>query len=404
VLDPTLEAEGLGPSPFSAALAADWAARLPQVEAGLRGADVLVVGAAGTIGTAVARQLLPFGPARLELVDLDENGLARLARDIRSRDAARVTRVGFNALDFAAHPGLDFVRAQGPFDLALNFAAVKHVRSEKNLHTLLHMIGVNVVAQQRFAAHLARHGLARRHFVVSTDKAADPASFMGATKLLMESLAFAEGDRPGGPRTTAARFANVAYSSGSLLESYLQRFAAGQALAAPRDTRRYFISARDAARICLLGEATLAGGQIAIPRFDPTSGAVELADTAAAFLAARGHRAVFVETPEAAAALERQSGPNYPVLLTPRDTAGEKEVEVFQGAGELLGDARLSALAALTPAPVDAQRLAAALAELAAYVSGERAAASLADLEAGFAGVLPQFRHVAAAATLDDRV
>jgi len=404
VLDPALEAEGLGPSPFSAALAADWAAKRAEVEAGVRGASVLVVGAAGTIGAAVVRQLLPLGPARLELIDFDENGLARLARDIRSRDAAAGARIGFNALDFAAYPGLAFVTAEGPFDLVLNFAAVKHVRSEKNLFTLLHMIGVNVVAQQRFAAHLARHGLARRHFVVSTDKAADPASFLGATKLLLEALAFAEGSRPGAPRTTAARFANVAYSSGSLLESYLQRFAAGQALAAPRDTRRYFISARDAARICLLGEAALPGGRIVIPRFESASGAMELADTAAAFLAARGRRAVFVETPEAAVALQRRGGADYPVLLTPRDTAGEKEVEVFQGAGEAVAEAGLEALAALTPAPVDAQRLAAALDELADCVSGAKTAVSPAGLEAAIAAVLPGFRHVAADARLDDRI
>jgi len=405
MLDPTLEAEGLGPSPFSQALDADWAARLGEIEAGVRGASVLVVGAAGTIGAATVRQLLPLGPARLELIDLDENGLARLARDIRSRGAAgRQTQLGFNALDFAGWPGLAFVSANGPFDLVLNFAAVKHVRSEKNLHTLLHMIGVNVVAQQRFAAHLARQRLARRHFVVSTDKAADPASFMGATKLLLEAVAFAEGEAPGAPRTTAARFANVAYSSGSLLESYVQRFAAGQALAAPRDTRRYFISARDAARICLIGEAALPGGRVAIPRFDPASGTVELADTAAAFLAARGRRAVFVDTPEAAAALEPGSGEDYPVLLTPRDTAGEKEVEVFQGAGETVADAGLDALSALAPAPVDPQRLAGALAELKALVSGERTAAGPGDLEAAIAAVLPGFRHIAGGARLDDRI
>ena len=404
MLDPTLEAEGLGPSPFSEALAADWAGLRGEVEAGVRGAHVLVVGAAGTIGAATVRQLLLLGPARLELIDLDENGLARLARDIRSRDAAAGTRLGFNVLDFAAHPGLAFVAAEGPFDLVLNFAAVKHVRSEKNLHTLLHMVGVNVVAQQRFAAHLARHGLARRHFVVSTDKAADPASFMGATKLLLEAVAFAEGARPGAPSTTAARFANVAYSSGSLLESYLQRFEAGQALAAPKSTRRYFIAARDAARICLLGEALLPGGQVAIPRFDPAAGAVKLADTAAAFLAARGRRAVFVETPEVALALEGRGGADYPVLLTPRDTAGEKEVEVFQGAGETVADVGLAALAALTPAPVDAQRLAATLAELADLVSGVNAAAALDNLETAIAAVLPGFHHVAAEARLDDRI
>jgi hypothetical protein len=147
----------------------------------------------------------------------------------------------------------------------------------------------------------------------------------------------------------------------------------------------------------------LPGGRVAVPRFEPRSGAVELADTAAAFLAARGRRAVFVEAPDEAAALEGRDGPDYPVLLTPRDTAGEKEVEVFQGTGERVSEVGLAALLALTPAPVDAQRLAAGLADLAGFVVGEPAAGQ-ADLEAVIAAVLPSFRHVAGAAQLDDRI
>jgi FlaA1/EpsC-like NDP-sugar epimerase len=399
MLDPALEAEGIGPSPFSEALAVDWTAKRGEIAEQLRGSNVLVVGAAGTIGAATVRALLPFDPARLELVDVDENGLSRLARDVRSRgeDAA----IGFNALDFAGFPGLTLAEAAGPFDLVLNFAAVKHVRSEKNVFTLLHMIDVNVVRQQRFAAFLVANKLACRHFVVSTDKAADPASFMGATKALLEAAVFAASE--GGPRASAARFANVAYSSGSLLESYLQRFAAGQALAAPKDTRRYFISARDAARICLLAQLTCPAGRIAIPRFETASAAVELADTAAAFLVSRGRRALFVEDAAEAAVLAGRPGPDYPVLLTPRDTAGEKEIEVFRGEGETIEPLSLSALEALVPAPIDRAALQAAMTELAALVAGERATTSAA-IEAVIGGVLPSFRHVAAEAQLDDRI
>jgi FlaA1/EpsC-like NDP-sugar epimerase len=401
MLDPALEAEGLGPSAFSEALGVDWAARHGEISAQLGGASVLVVGAAGTIGAACVRQLLPFAPRRLELVDLDENGLARLARDIRSRGEGETSEIGFNALDFAGWPGLALAQSTGPFDLVLNFAAVKHVRSEKNRFTLLHMIDVNVVRQQRFAAHLAEHGLARRHFVVSTDKAADPASFMGATKLLLEAAAFAEAGA--GLHASAARFANVAYSSGSLLESYLQRFDASQALAAPRDTRRYFISARDAARICLLAQLTCESGQVAVPRFDPASGAAQLADTAAAFLASRGRRGVFVASPEEAAERLARGGPDYPVLLTPRDTAGEKEVEVFRGEGETAEQLELTSLEAVRPAPIGRNALCAALEDLAQCVSGA-APADEARLEAIIRGVIPSFRHTAAEARLDDRI
>jgi FlaA1/EpsC-like NDP-sugar epimerase len=399
MLDPALEADGIGPSAFSEALAADWAARRDEIAAQLHGASVLVVGAAGTIGAATVRALLAFAPARLELADIDENALARLARDIRSR--GQRAEIGFNALDFAGWPGLAMAEATGPFELVLNFAAVKHVRSEKNFYTLLHMIDVNVVRQQRFAAHLAAKNLARQHFVVSTDKAADPASFMGATKALLEAAVFAESER--GPRASAARFANVAYSSGSLLESYLQRLAANQALAAPKDTRRYFISARDAARICLLAQLTCPAGRIAIPRFETVSAAVELADTAAAFLSGRGRRAVFVEDAEEAAVLAARPGPDYPVLLTPRDTAGEKEIEVFRGAGEVTEPLGLAALEAVAPVPIDRPLLRAALAELAAFVAGERAATG-AEIKAVIGRALPTFQHLAAEARLDDRI
>ena len=176
--------------------------------------------------------------------------------------------------------------AEGPFDLVLNFAAIKHVRSEKNRFTLLHMIDVNVVKQQRIAETLRRTAAARRYFVVSTDKAADPASFMGATKHLLEQLVFAQSSEAGGSPTSAARFANVAYSSGSLLESYLQRFAAVPGLAAPRDNPP-LLHRRPRSR------AHLHDRPARLPRRPDrraevrlhASGAVELADTAARFLA-----------------------------------------------------------------------------------------------------------------------
>lgn len=401
MLDPTLEREGLGPSPFSAALEEDWRSRAPAIASELGGASVLVVGAAGTIGVAAVREVLGLAPARVELVDVDENGLARLARDIRSRGAG--ARVGFNALDFAGAPGLAFVDAAGPFDLVLNFAAVKHVRSEKNLFTLLHMIDVNVVRQKRFAEHLASAGLARRHFVVSTDKAADPSSFMGASKRMLEALILAGADAPGAPAASLARFANVAWSNGSLLESYLQRFAAGQALAAPRDTRRYFISARDAARICLLTQHACGPGLVVVPRFETSAAAVELADTAAAFLRRQGRTAVFVDTPPAAAALEGRHGPAYPVLLTPRDTAGEKEVEVFRGEGERAEPLGLGSLEAVRPPAPDRSALEAALSELQALV-GRPDGATTERIEAALRVAAPGFRHDAGQALLDDRI
>jgi FlaA1/EpsC-like NDP-sugar epimerase len=400
MLDPTLEAEGLGPSAFSEALALDWTRHVGKIEDEIAGARVLVVGAAGTIGAAATHQLLALRPAVLELVDIDENGLARLARDIRSRGAGERTAIGFNALDFAAWSGLALAQAKGPFDLVLNFAAVKHVRSEKNLFTLLHMIDVNVVRQHRFAARLAERGFARRLFVVSTDKAADPVSFMGATKRLMEAAVFAAAGK--GAVATAARFANVAFSSGSLLESYVQRFSAGQALAAPRATRRYFISARDSARICLMAQSLCPASRIAIPSPDQALPAWDLAETAAAFLRQRGRTAIFIDSDQASAP-EREASDAYPVILTARDTAGEKEIEVFCGSGDVVEPLPLRSLAAIKPAPLDPSILTETLETLAQWVAGERPT-DLGEIELQLRKAIPSFRHVEAKSTLDERV
>ncbi|MFI4936140.1 MAG: hypothetical protein ACHP7N_16120, partial [Caulobacterales bacterium] len=168
--------------------------------------------------------------------------------------------------------------------------------------------------------------------------------------------------------------------------------------------RRYFISARDGARICLLAQLAAPGGRIVIPRFDPASGAIELAETAERFLRQRGRRAVFVGTPEEAAARLASAGEDYPVLLTPRDTAGEKDVEVFQGAGESAEGIGLTALEALAPAPVDPAALAGVLAELEAFVAGEQPTPTAAELEAILRCVIPNFAHLAGEETLDDRI
>ena len=161
------------------------------------------------------------------------------------------------------------LEAAGPFDVVLDFAAVKHVRSEKSLPALLHMLDVNVVRQDGFFRMLGEVAPPRRLFAVSTDKAADPANFMGVTKRLLEEVLYRAGTRDTAMSTSSARFANVAFSAGSLLESFGLRMAAGRPLSAPESTRRFFISADEAAQICLLGAACCPPGMAVIPRATP---------------------------------------------------------------------------------------------------------------------------------------
>lgn len=229
------------PSSLFAADMNDNAEALAQV---VRGRSILVVGGGGSIGSATTELLVELRPARLHVVDISENYLAELVRSVRNGSYA-VGAVDFQTLpiDFGSAIMQRFLQENGPYDVVLNFAALKHVRSEKDPYSLLQMIDTNVVRQARFRRWLTETGCGR-YFVVSTDKAANPTSLMGATKRLMEDVLFDA--RPEGAFVcTSARFANVAFSNGSLLQSFLCRLAARQPLAAPCDTRRYFISRRE---------------------------------------------------------------------------------------------------------------------------------------------------------------
>ncbi|MEA2782719.1 MAG: hypothetical protein QOK29_4263 [Rhodospirillaceae bacterium] len=386
----------------------DWQARRADIEALVAGASVLVIGGSGTIGAACTRLILDLKPKRLHIIDVDENGLARVARDIRASggDTADVELV-FLAADLGAYPAAAHCAANAPFDLVLNFAAVKHVRSEKSLPALLHMIDTNVVKQRSFLRAIARQDRRLRYFAVSTDKAADPANFMGATKRILEEVIFSAGDRHEGLATSSARFANVAFSSGSLLESFVVRLQAGQPLAAPRDTRRFFISGQEAAEICLLALVSCPKGTLAIPRLSAERHLVNLPEIAAAFLARAGFRPTFVDSVAAAASMLSEPprpGAAYPVVLTPRDTAGEKSAEVFVGKDEGVIELGLSNLLALQPRRVPADLLEATVDLLTERVTGKIGTRSIEELGSLVRQIVPNFAHVGGNAHLDDRI
>jgi hypothetical protein len=266
------------------------------------------------------------------------------------------------------------------------------------------MIDTNVVKQHRFLDAIRRDGLAARYFAVSTDKAADPASFMGATKRLLE-MVLGAADPP--PACSAARFANVAYSSGSLLESFVLRLAAGQPIAVPRDTRRYFITGPQAARICLLAAQTCPPGVVAIPAFASGADALDLGEIAARFLHRHGLKAAFVDSVEAAEAMlatAKAVRSAYPVVVMPRDTAGEKEVEVFHGSAEARIDIGLGALEGLAPQPCDPAALRETLAALAEQVAGSGVPLDMPGLCRLMQRAVPNFRHADSDLSLDDRL
>jgi FlaA1/EpsC-like NDP-sugar epimerase len=314
---------------------------LERCEAAIRerigGRRLLVIGGAGSIGAATVGLIVGFHPESLHVVDQNENALAELVRDLRSRTGEFSVR-DFQTLpiDFGSPIMLRFLRCQQPYDLVLNFAALKHVRSEKDTCSLLQILDTNILKAFRFLRWLRETGSGDCYFGVSTDKAANPVNLMGASKRAMEHLLFSEeGPLPDAKSVTSARFANVGFSDGSLLFSFVKRFEKHQPLACPRNTRRFFISLHEAAEICVLASTCGPHRHIVVPKLSPGCDRA-LEDIAVAFLRRHGFRPKPYENQsECKAGLtEDVRNGQYPILLTELDTTGEKQHEEFVSAGE----------------------------------------------------------------------
>ncbi len=305
--------------------AQDMAANRQSLNTAISGKRVLVVGAAGSIGHAFVRQLAGFTPAALHLVDINENSLVEVVRDLRSATETRLPEDFCTvSVDFGSEEFLRFAADHGPYDVFINFSAVKHVRSERDVYSLLRMIEVNVAALARFLVHPAGKSIGRV-FSVSTDKSVRPVNLMGATKNLMEKVLFEQSNTI----ATSARFANVAFSAGSLLEGFERRLEKGQPLAAPSDVRRYFISHEEAGQLCLLAAFLGRPGEVFLPRLDPDADLMKLSDIAVEFLRQQGLEPILCKTEDEARTLRPIPPGFWPCFFSPSDTTGEKAFEEF---------------------------------------------------------------------------
>jgi FlaA1/EpsC-like NDP-sugar epimerase len=397
-------ATGRGHSLF----AADVAANAKALAEAFTGARILVVGGAGTIGSATLRAVLPYDPAAIHVVDQNENGLAELVRDVRNAGLAR-SSLDFRLLplDYGAPVTRRFLSSSGPYDAVLHFAALKHVRSEKDVASILQMVDTNVLKQQRLLEWLAEGSPPSRYFAVSTDKAANPANFMGATKRLMEHLLFTDASNPlKGAVRTSARFANVAFSAGSLLASFSDRIRLRQPIAAPLDTRRFFVSIEEAAEICLLASAAMPSGHLAIPRMRADQDLRELIPIAEAFLREAGLRPIRYENEaQARESVDRDATAGaWPLLCTPRDTDGEKESEEFVGDGEHPKEIGLSAVLGIPQRGVAPSVLESTLGQLRDWTEHPTTSVTKADLVRVFTTLLSEFRPIQRGRTLDERM
>lgn len=391
----------------------DMAAVMAQLRDAVGGRRILAIGGAGSIGSSTVLELAALRPDALHIVDQNENGLAELVRQMRSRPQ------GWSARDFRTLP-LDygsatmahFLRSEKPYDIVLNFAALKHVRSEKDPYSTLQIFETNLAKQARLMRWLADTGFEGRFFTVSTDKAANPSSIMGATKRLMEHVLFNSSAAAalGGVRSSA-RFANVAFSNGSLLQAFEHRLARGDAMAVPRDTRRYFVSLAESGQICAIAACFAPAQTIVIPRLDPEEHLVPLQEIAERFLHRNGFAPAYYEDEAAACAnvdAERRQG-RWPLLITPLNTAGEKPYEEFATADEEVGEIGLPNLQVVRYLAAPRVEIDAALAEIDALLDSASYTGEEFDkdrLKAIIARVEPSFleTHRDSAANLDQRL
>ncbi|HOZ86233.1 MAG TPA: UDP-N-acetylglucosamine 4,6-dehydratase [Bacteroidia bacterium] len=294
----------------------------------------LVIGGAGSIGQSVTKEIFRRQPKKLHVVDLSENNLVELVRDIRSAYGYIAGDFQTFALDIGSLEYDAFIEADGQFDYVLNLSALKHVRSEKDPFTLMRMIDVNIFNTEKTLRQAISKG-SKKYFCVSTDKAANPVNMMGASKRIMEMFLLR---RSGEISISTARFANVAFSDGSLLHGFNQRIQKLQPIVAPNDVKRYFITPQESGELCLM--ACIFGQQMDIffPKLSESLNLISFADIAVKYLKLLGYEPHVCENEEEARQFARThpGEKRWPCLFTASDTTGEKDFEEFFTVNEKL--------------------------------------------------------------------
>jgi FlaA1/EpsC-like NDP-sugar epimerase len=334
--------ENITSRPFSM-FTPDIEANKEQLSKEISGKSILVIGGAGSIGASYIRAVLPFKPSKLIVVDLSENGLTELTRDLRSTygmyvpDEYRTYTLNFSDPIFER-----IFREEKGFDIVANFSAHKHVRSEKDKYSVQALIENNVIKAKKLLDLLTEYP-PKHFFCVSTDKAANPVNIMGASKRIMEDMIMAYTSKF---KVTTARFANVAFSNGSLLAGFIDRMMKKQPLVAPSDVRRYFVSPEESGQICMLACMLGHNGEIFFPKLGEEK-MITFSFICDRFLESLGYEKKECTTDDEAkkfAAEMPEDSKIYPVVYFKSDTTGEKDYEEFYVPGEKLNMTRFSSL------------------------------------------------------------
>lgn len=305
--------------------------------------SVCVIGGAGSIGSSFIRAILPFKPSKLIVVDLNENGLAELTRDIRSTEGLYVPEeYRAYTLSFADPIFERIFREEQGFDIVANFSAHKHVRSEKDKYSVQALIENNDIKAKRLMDLLTLYP-PKHFFCVSTDKAANPVNIMGASKRIMEDLVMAYTTKF---KVTTARFANVAFSNGSLLDGWIHRVMKKQPLTAPNDVKRYFVSPEESGQICMLACILGKNGEIFFPKLDEKQMLTfsAICDKYVETIGCEKKEFSSDDDAKHFAAEMPYDNKEYPVVYFGSDTTGEKAYEEFYVPGEKLNMERFDSL------------------------------------------------------------
>lgn len=300
----------------------------------VRTSRFLIIGGAGSIGQAVTKEIFKRNPKKLHVVDISENNMVELVRDIRSSFGYINGDFLTFALDIGSVEYDAFWNYDGEYDFVLNLSALKHVRSEKDPFTMMRMIDVNILNTEKTIRQSIEKGV-KKYFCVSTDKAANPANMMGASKRIMEMYLMQLSEKI---NISTARFANVAFSDGSLLYGFNQRILKRQPIVAPNDVKRYFITPKESGELCLM--STIFGGNrdIFFPKLNENLHLVTFSEIAIRYLDGIGYKPHFCMTEDEARELIKSLPEKglWPCLFSASDTTGEKDYEEFYTIDEVL--------------------------------------------------------------------
>ena len=302
----------------------------------------LIIGGAGSIGQAVAKEIFKRHPKKIDIVDINENNLVELVRDIRSSFGYIKGEFRTFAIDCASHEYDVLISKEGPYDYVINLSALKHVRSEKDPYTLMRMIETNIFNTIKTLKSASDDGT-KNYFCVSTDKAANPVSMMGGSKRIMEMFLMKESLYQ---NISMARFANVAFSDGSLLDGFNKRFSKKQPISAPNDVKRYFVTPQESGELCLMSCLLGKNRDIFFPKLSEKLHLITFSEIAKRYLEQLGFEPYECDTEDEARRRcdDLIKSKKWPCYFFKSDTTGEKDFEEFFTNDEVLDMKQFSSI------------------------------------------------------------